>query len=257
MYCSWRIPAHLRCTQCSILLHLMDIFFLACICLKLISQIQTRLIDVVEPGLVSTSPGCVRSSAIHPADPHGRLAQKTVNRDPHFRRREGSTQFAQQFVTAVTAPPIVGCVVWLCLASSTSINTLKVMQNAALSTATGCTQTYNTCMTKHSKHYSSTPHNTNRQHTIHHTPDTNIDILQHFKAKKILSSTMAASQKTSHRPHTVTTIDIIKTNMSHIHISIVSMHLASRDNNKILRTPLTHISCSEEILRRLTRPKKR
>ena len=26
----WRIPAHLRCTQCSILLHLMDICFLTC-----------------------------------------------------------------------------------------------------------------------------------------------------------------------------------------------------------------------------------
>ena len=30
MYCAWRIPAHLRCTQCSILLHLMDICFLTC-----------------------------------------------------------------------------------------------------------------------------------------------------------------------------------------------------------------------------------
>ena len=29
----WRIPAHLRCTQCSILLHFMDICFLTCICL--------------------------------------------------------------------------------------------------------------------------------------------------------------------------------------------------------------------------------
>ena len=33
VYCSWRIPAHLRCTQCSIMLHLMDICFLTCICL--------------------------------------------------------------------------------------------------------------------------------------------------------------------------------------------------------------------------------
>ena len=37
-----------------------------------------------------------------------KLAQKTVNRDPI----EGSTQFAQSFVTALTAPPLVGCVVW-------------------------------------------------------------------------------------------------------------------------------------------------
>ena len=41
--------------------------------------------------------------------------------------------------------------------------------------------------------------------------------------------------------------------MRHIHISSVSMHLATRGNNKILRTPPPHISSSEEILPRLTR----
>ena len=112
MYCAWRIPAHLRCTQCSILLHLMDICFLTCICLWQISHIQTRLFSVVGPGLVSTSPAFVSSSASHPAGPHGRHAQKTVNRGPHCWGREGSTQFAQQFLYAVTAPPLVGCVVW-------------------------------------------------------------------------------------------------------------------------------------------------
>ena len=105
MYCAWRIPAHLRCTQCSILLHLMDICFLTCICLWQISQIQTFLFKVVGPGLVSTSPAFVSSSARHPAGPNGRHAQKTVNRG-------GSTQFAQQLETTVTAPPLVGCVVW-------------------------------------------------------------------------------------------------------------------------------------------------
>ena len=78
VYCAWRIPAHLKCTQCSILLHLMDICFLACICLWQISQIQTFLFKVVGPGLVSTSPAFVSSSASHPAGPHGRHAQKTV-----------------------------------------------------------------------------------------------------------------------------------------------------------------------------------
>ena len=102
VYCAWRIPAHLRCTQCSILLHLMDICFLACICLWQISQIQTFLFGVVGPGLVSTSPAFVSNSANHPAGPY---AQKTVNRG-------GSTQFAQQFEFAVLAPPLVGCVVW-------------------------------------------------------------------------------------------------------------------------------------------------
>ena len=44
-----------------------------------------------------------------------------------------------------------------------------------------------------------------------------------------------------------------KTNMRHMHTYIVSWHLATRDNNKILRTPPPHISSSEEILPRLTR----
>ena len=39
-----------------ILLHLIDIFFLPCICLWHISQIQTCLCVVVGPGFVSTSP---------------------------------------------------------------------------------------------------------------------------------------------------------------------------------------------------------
>ena len=39
VYCTRRIPAHLRCTQCSILLHRIDICFLTCICLWQISQI--------------------------------------------------------------------------------------------------------------------------------------------------------------------------------------------------------------------------
>ena len=40
------------------------------------SQIQTRLSSVVGPGLVSTSPAFVRSSASHPVGPHVRLAPK-------------------------------------------------------------------------------------------------------------------------------------------------------------------------------------
>ena len=41
--------------------------------------------------------------------------------------------------------------------------------------------------------------------------------------------------------------------MRHIHTSIVSRHLVTRGNNKILRTPPPHTSSSEEILPRLTR----
>ena len=40
--------------------------------------------------------------------------------------------------------------------------------------------------------------------------------------------------------------------MRHLHIYFVSIHLATRGNNKILRTSPPHISSSEEILPRLT-----
>ena len=84
VYCAWRIPAHLRCFQCSLLLHLMDICLLRCICLWHISQIQTRLFNVVGPGLVSTSLTFVRNSARHPAGPHVRLAKETENQAERF-----------------------------------------------------------------------------------------------------------------------------------------------------------------------------
>ena len=41
--------------------------------------------------------------------------------------------------------------------------------------------------------------------------------------------------------------------MRHIHTSIVSRHLATRGNTKILRTPPPHFSSYEEILPRITR----
>ena len=47
-----------------------------------LSQIQTCLCVVIGPGFDSTSPDFIRSSASHPVGPHGRLAQKTVNRAP-------------------------------------------------------------------------------------------------------------------------------------------------------------------------------
>ena len=132
VYCAWRIPAHLRCTQCSILLHLMDICFLTCICLWQISQIQTFLFKVVGPGLVSTSPAFVSSSASHPAGPHGRHAQKNGKSGPHCWGRGGSTQFAQQLVTTVTAPPLVGWVVWSLCSLSLSSNSTNVYVNPDL-----------------------------------------------------------------------------------------------------------------------------
>ena len=111
MYCVWRILAHLRCTQCSILLHLMDICFLTCICLWQISQIQTFLFKVVGPGLVSTSRFCEqqRQPSSGSAWP---VCQKNGKSGPHCWGRGGSTQFTQQLESTVTAPPLVGCVVW-------------------------------------------------------------------------------------------------------------------------------------------------
>ena len=46
------------------------------------SQNESLRLTVVGPGLVLTSPSFVSNSASHPAGPHGRHAQKVVNRDP-------------------------------------------------------------------------------------------------------------------------------------------------------------------------------
>ena len=82
VYCAKRIPMHLRCTQCSMLLHLIDICCLTCICLWQISQIQTCLHVFVGPGFVSTSPTFMRSRTSHLAGPHDWLPQKNLNEQP-------------------------------------------------------------------------------------------------------------------------------------------------------------------------------
>ena len=133
VYCARRI---FRCTQCSILLRHIDICFLPCICLWQISQIQTCLCVVVGPGFVSTSTVLMRCSASHPAGPHDRLATKNGKLGSHCLGREVSTQFAQQFVNAGTALPLVGC--------DTNINKLQITQNTALRNETGCTTDTNT-----------------------------------------------------------------------------------------------------------------
>ena len=106
VYCAWRIPAHLRCTQCSILLHLMDICFLTCICLWQISQIQTFLFKVVAITRFCEQQRQPSSGSAWPA------CTKNGKSGPHCWVRGGSTQLAQQLESAVTAPPLVGCVVW-------------------------------------------------------------------------------------------------------------------------------------------------
>ena len=71
--------------------------------------------------------------------------------------------------------------IWSPLASSTSIHKLQFMQNAALRTATGCTLDTNiqylhdeTLILPIHDHLHPTRLNTNRKHSIHHTPYTNI-----------------------------------------------------------------------------------
>ena len=112
VYCARRIPAYHRCSQCATLLHHIDICFIPCICLWQIPQIQIVCVWLSDLHLSRHHPQFMKSSASHPAGPHGRL--------PPPKGKSGtidgagvSTQFAQKFVTAVTAPPLVGCVVYL------------------------------------------------------------------------------------------------------------------------------------------------
>ena len=66
------------------------------------------------------------------------------------------------------------------------------------------------------------------------------NILQLSKAKKTIFNNGRYTTHIPTDPHTVTTTDI-KTNMRHIHTSIVSRHLSTRGNKKILRnTSTTH-----------------
>ena len=107
-----------------------------------------------------------------------------------------------------------GSTIWSPLASSTIITRQQVTQNAALRTATGWTQTYNICMTKHSYFPYTSIYTTAPRITIQAENTTSItcltqtyNILQHSKAKT-LSLTMATY--TTNFP-TVTTTDIKQT----------------------------------------------
>ena len=97
-----------------------------------------------------------------------------------------------------------------------------------------------------SQYKQKTQHPTHPLHT--HTTYFNTPRLQ----KPTIFNNGRYTTNISTNPNTVTTTDI-KTNMRHIHTSIVSRHLATRGNNKILRGPPLHISISEEILPRITR----
>ena len=125
--------------------------------------------------------------------------------------------------------------VWSPIASSASIGKLQVMQGAALGAAAGCTRdaTYGICMTRHSRPHARAPaaprltvqaENTHPSHPLHrHTTYFNTPRL---KERTVFDNGRYTTNIPHHRPHTVTTTDI-KTNMRHIHTSIVSSHLAT------------------------------
>ena len=127
------------------------------------------------------------------------------------------------------------------------------MQNAALRTATGCTQDTNiqhlhdetlTLPIHEHLQLHASQYKQKTQHPSHplHKHTT------YFNTPRLKNTIFNNGRYTTNiptDPHTVTTTDI-KTNLRHIHTSIVSRHLATRCNNKILRTPSPHTSSSEE-----------
>ena len=128
--------------------------------------------------------------------------------------------------------------IWSPLASSASINKLQVMQNAALRTATGCTQDTN-ILHLHDETLILPIHEHLQLHTSQYKQNTTSITLKHTIFNNGRYTTNISTD-----PHTITTTDI-KTNIRHIHTYIVSSHIATRVNNKILHTHPPHISCSE------------
>ena len=139
--------------------------------------------------------------------------------------------------------------IWSPLASSPSINKQQVMQNAALRTATGCTQdtniqhmqnetltlpTHEHIQLHASQYKQKTQHPSHPLHRHSIYPNTP-------RLKNTIFNNVRYTKNIPTDPHTVTTT-YIPISMRHIHTSIVSRYLATRGNNRILRTPPPHIS---------------
>ena len=119
--------------------------------------------------------------------------------------------------------------VWSPIASSTSINKLQVMQNAASRTATGCTQetniqhlhdkTLTLPIHEHLKLHAS-QYKQKTQHPSHplHKHTTYFNTSR--QKKHIIFNNGRYTTNIPTYPHTFTTTDI-KTNMRHIHIIII------------------------------------
>ena len=138
----------------------------------------------------------------------------------------------------------------ICFLHPRPASKLQVMQNPELRTATGCTQDTN-IQHMHDEHshfsYTSTlqlltsQYKQKTQHTSHpldkHKTYFNTPKLKHSLQQWPLHNKQ--SYRPPHRHY-----NRHKTNMRHIHTSIVYRHLATRGNKKILRTPSPHIIIS-------------
>ena len=89
--------------------------------------------------------------------------------------------------------------IWSPLASSTSNNKVQVMQNAALRTATGCTQDTN-LQHLHDDTLILSIHEHLQLNATQSHPIKTHTILHHYKAKETLYSTTTTTQQQSHRP---------------------------------------------------------
>ena len=116
--------------------------------------------------------------------------------------------------------------IWSPLASSTSINKLKVMQNAALRTVTECTQDTN-IQHLHDETLILPIHKQKTQHPSHplHKHTTYFNTPRLRKPTIFYNGCYKTNIPTDH--HTVTTTDI-KTNMRHIHTSILYASINKR-----------------------------
>ena len=132
--------------------------------------------------------------------------------------------------------------IWSPMESPTSINKLKVMQNAALRACTGCT--YDTNI-QHLHILSIQKHSPCHAWQVRLT--INYTVLTANETYNLQQSPLY--HKHSYRPlhyH----YSRHKSNMRDIHTSIVSQHIAAKDNKKILKTHPPQVSSTEENLPR-------
>ena len=122
---------------------------------------------------------------------------------PHCWGRGGSTQFAQQLEFAVTAPPLVGCVVWSLHHMVTT--SIRHKHQETTDNTKHCTQNSNWVHNRY-KHTTSTRRNT---HTTH---------------KETLPTTRIIDKKKITTPHTPTTLHHNTTQQTHPDVINIQQH---------------------------------